>query len=243
MRTKTLICMVALAVSAAISMAQSVYSLNIVGYANVPNPIGYTFQTAPFQVTTAVTNGANEILPVNDGSRDGDQLLIWKGHGWAANGLDNMSPTGFSDSGGNPIPVPILNAGMGYLYYNAQSISNKLTYIGQIRTGTNVVTIPSTVTREYSALGSPIPFVGGIITKGQFSNVGGALDGNAIMRLVTAGGIAKGYDPSYFDSSKSTGFSDSGGNQIPEPQLVPGQGFLFDNQVGPVVTWKQVFNP
>src|SRR5438270_9330702 len=67
MRTKTLLCMAALAAGVATSMAQNVYSLNIVGYANVPNPVGYTFKTAPFQVTTAVTNGANEILPANTG--------------------------------------------------------------------------------------------------------------------------------------------------------------------------------
>jgi len=236
--------MAALAAGAATSMAQNVYSLNIVGYANVPNPIGYSFQTAPFQVTTAVTNGANEILPSNaTGQYDGDQLLKWTGHAWAPFNLDSSSSTGFSDSGGNPVSAPILNMGEGFLYVNNQSGSNNLTYVGQVRTGTNVVTIPSTGTREYSALGSPTPFAGGVSTSLQFVNTGGSLDGNAVMQLVTQGGNPKGFSPSYFDSGSGTGFSDSGGNPIPEPQIPVGGGFLFDNLGGPSVSWKQIFNP
>jgi len=243
MRTKTLLCMAALAAGVATSMAQNVYSLNIVGYANVPNPIGYTFQTAPFQVTTAVTNGANEILPANTGQYDGDQLFMWTGHGWAPFYLDSSQPSGFSDSGGAPLPAPIIASGVGFLYVNNQSGSNNLTYVGQVRTGTNVVSIPSTGTREYSALGSPTPFAGGVRTALQFANPGGSLDGNAILQLVTQAGQPRGFNPSYFDSSQPSGFSDSGGAQVPEPQIPVGGGFLFDNQVGPAVNWTQIFNP
>jgi hypothetical protein len=243
MRTKTLLCMAALAAGVATSMAQNVYSLNIVGYANVPNPIGYTFQTAPFQVTTAVTNGANEILPANTGQYDGDQVYKWTGHSWAPTYLDSTQPTGFSDSGGSMIPAPILNMGEGYLYVNNQAGSNNLTYVGQVRTGTNVVSIPSTGTREYSALGSPTPFAGGVSTALQFTNPGGALDGNAILQLVTQGGNPHGFNPSFFDSTQPSGFSDAGGAQVPEPLIPVGGGFLFDNQVGPAVTWTQIFNP
>jgi hypothetical protein len=235
--------MAALAAGVATSMAQNVYSLNIVGYANVPNPLGYTFQTAPFQVTTAVTNGANEILPANTGQYDGDQLLSWTGHGWATVFLDSTQPTGFSDSGANQAPAPILTSGLGYLYVNNQAGSNNLTYVGQVRTGTNLVNMPSTGTREYSALGSPTPFAGGISTALQFTNPGGALDGNGIMLLVTAGGNPKGFSESYFDSSSGTGFSDSGANSVAEPQIPVGGGFLFDNIAGPAVTWTQIFNP
>jgi len=244
MRTKTLLCMAALAAGVATSMAQNVYSLNIVGYANVPNPVGYSFQTAPFQVTTAVTNGANEILPSNaTGQYDGDQVFMWTGHGWAPLYLDSTSPTGFSDSGGTPQPAPILSSGLGFLYVNNQAGSNNLTYVGQVRTGTNTVSIPSTGTREYSALGSPTPFAGGISTSLQFVNSGGALDGNAVLQLVTQAGQPRGFAPSFFDSGQVSGFSDSGGNPVPEPQIPVGGGFLFDNQVGPAVTWKQIFNP
>src|SRR5437879_3681344 len=111
MRTKVLLGIAALAAGVATSMAQNVYSLNIVGYANVVNAPNYNFQTAPFQVTTAVTNGANEILPANTGQYDGNTLLIWTGTGWRNNNLDSSSPTGFSDANGAPSPAPILSSG------------------------------------------------------------------------------------------------------------------------------------
>jgi hypothetical protein len=239
MRTKTLLCMAALAAGVATSMAQSnVYSLNIVGYANVPIRAGYNFHTAPFRVTTAVTNGANEILPANTGQYDGDAILRWTGTGWLAANLDSASPTGFSDQGGNPIPAPILNSGMGYLYYNGQGVSNNITYVGEVRTGTNIVNIPASP--EYSAIGSPAPLAGGVSTVLQLTNPGGAIDGDAV--LVAVGAIS-GYAASAFDSASGTGFSDQGGNPIPEPQIAVGQGFFFDNLNATPVTWKQVLNP
>jgi hypothetical protein len=243
MRTKLLLGAAALAVSAAASMAQSnVYSLNIVGYANVPNPSGYTFQTAPFRVTTAVSNGANEILPANTGQYDGDTLLIWSGHSWANYGLDSTSPTGFSDASANPIPAPILSPGLGYLYQNNSGISNNLTYVGEVRTGTNVVSLP--YPPEFRAVGSPAPLAGGIISSLQFSNNAGALDGDSIQIMVrTPTGLVKGFAINGFDSTSPTGFSDASANPIPEPQIPVGGGFFFDNANAVSTSWTQILNP
>jgi hypothetical protein len=236
MKAREMVCVVA----AVASISGSSFGANVVGYANVQTPIGFTFQSSPFN--TGVSNGANEVI-VNTGTRDGDQLCIWKGHGWEASYLDSTQPTGFSDSGGGMVPAPILSSGQGYLYVNNQGGSNTITYVGNVRIGTNIILIPSTGDREYSALGSPLPFRGGITSILGFTNYAGALDGNAIMKLkTTASGVPKGFEPAYFDSTQpSTGFSDSGGNPVPEPQIDLGEGFLFDNMVGPAVTWTQVF--
>src|SRR5439155_11124895 len=128
------LCLAALTAGLATSMAQTsnVYSLNIVGYANVPNPIGYTFQSAPF--SSGVSNGANEVLPANTGQNDGDQVLIWTGHAWASRNLDSTSPTGFSDDNGFPVNAPILGAFLGYLYYNSSVTLNNIAYVGNVRT-------------------------------------------------------------------------------------------------------------
>ncbi len=242
MRTTALLCAAVMAAGAATSMAQNVYSLNIVGYANVPNPAGYTFQTTPFQVTTAVTNGANEILPANTGQYDGDQILVWTGHSWNTFNLDSTSPSGFSDNLGNPSAAPILTAGLGYLYYNAQGVSNNITYVGEVRTGTNIVNIPSSP--EFTALGSPAPLAGGVSTVLGLTNSGGTIDGDGIQLMTrTPTGAVQGFNTSSFDSTSTTGFSDALGNPIPEPQIAVGQGFFFDNLNATAVTWKQVLNP
>jgi len=229
--------MAALAAGVATSMAQNVYSLNIVGYANVPNGVGYNFQTAPFKVTTAVTNGANEILPANTGQYDGNALQVWTGTGWANNNLDSSSPTGFSDANGNPSPAPILNPGQGYLYYNGLGVSNNLTYVGEVRTGTNIVHLSS---QQFIAVGSPTPFAGDAITSLQLVNTGGRFDGDDLLILV---GFGAGYASYAFDSSSGTGFSDVNGNPTPGPQIAVGQGFYFHNGLATVNDWVQVFNP
>jgi len=152
--------MAALAAGVATSMAQNVYSLNIVGYANVPNPVGYSFQSAPF--ANGVTNGANEVLPPNVfdaglgyGPYDTDQLLIWNGHSWDVKVLDSTKATGFANLANAQIPAPILSGGMGYLYNNQNTLSTNV-YVGQVRTGTNHIVFPATPT--FSAAGSPVPY-------------------------------------------------------------------------------------
>jgi hypothetical protein len=100
MRTlKALLCLSALAGGLATSVAQNVYSLNIVGYANVANPVQYSFMTTPFKVTTAVSNGANEII-INSGDKEGDQLLIWNGASWNTYVFNSTQPTGFENING-----------------------------------------------------------------------------------------------------------------------------------------------
>src|SRR5271166_2726177 len=83
MRTKTLLCMAALAAGVATSMAQSnVYSLNVVGYVNYPFTLGnYTLVSNPLDNTT---NDLNTILP---GVPDGTSVGLW------STALQDFSPT------------------------------------------------------------------------------------------------------------------------------------------------------
>jgi hypothetical protein len=235
--------MAALAAGVASSMAQSnVYSLNIVGYANVPNPVQYSFMSTPFLVTTAVTNGANEILPANTGQYDGDQVLLWTGVSYRTYGLDSTSPTGFSDSGGTPIGAPILTSGLGFLYNNQSGASNNLTFVGQVRTGTNALPLRAS---PIQLVGSMLPLSGGVASSLGLTNTAAVLDGCEIQKIVrTASGAVKGYSITVYDSSQTTGFSDRNGTpNLPEPQMGVGEGFFFNNQTGAGQTWTQILNP
>ncbi len=77
MRTlKALLCLSALAAGIATTVAQSnVYSLNIVGYVNVPVPSGYSLLANPLKA--GVTNGANEIMTPIDGDNHPDLEWCW----------------------------------------------------------------------------------------------------------------------------------------------------------------------
>ncbi len=244
MRTKTLVCAAALiAAGVATSMAQSnVFSLNIVGYANVPAPSGFTFQSNPLDVGT---NGANEVIP-NSGQWDFSEIHQWTGVNYQVAVFDSSTDdttTGFIDRNGNPIPVPILNSGKGYLL-NRSGASNVVTYVGQVRTGTNVLTYPASAL--VYAVGSPIPYSGGVSTALGFTNSAGNLDFCEVQQaIVNGGGAVTGFKVSVFDSSTddtTTGFIDRNGNQVAEPLIKIGEGFFFNNASGGTRTWTQILS-
>jgi hypothetical protein len=246
--------MAALAAGVATSMAQNVYSLNIVGYANVPTPVGFTFQTNPFDTGT---NGALQVIPnpgdgINPTALDGSEIHEWIGTGFKVSVFDSLTDdtsTGFTTRAGAATPAPVLSSAKGYLFNNAQATSNNITYVGTVRTGTNTVTFP--VSGLPVATGSPIPYAGNPAALG-FTNTGDginptALDGCEIETLVRApNGNAQGFLVRVFDSltdDTTTGFTDRGGSPQPAPQLAVGQGFFFNNTSASPVTWTQVLNP
>jgi hypothetical protein len=243
MRTlKALLCLSALAGGIAVTQAQNVYSLNIVGYANVPNPAQYSFMTTPFKVTTAVSNGANEII-INSGDKEGDQILIWNGASWNTFVMNSAQPTGFEDANGNGVPAPILDSGLGFLYNNQQGVSNNITFVGDVRTGTNNITLRAS---PIQAVGSPIPFAGGVSSALQMNNATGVFDASEIQTLVRnePAGTVSGFFVSVFNSGQAsgTGFENRNGVSLDQPQIKVGQGFFFNNQSGAPITWTQVLN-
>src|SRR5215472_12747397 len=75
MRTKTLLCAAALAAGVVSSMAQSnVYSLNVVGYVNVPMKGGINFNL----LANPLLNANNDITNLyTTAASDGDQIFTW----------------------------------------------------------------------------------------------------------------------------------------------------------------------
>jgi hypothetical protein len=162
--------------------------------------------------------------------------------------------TGFTDQKVNPVAAPILGSGKGFFLVNGSGVATTATFVGQVRTGTNLTAIPARV-NPY-ALGSTLPLAGGITTLG-FANPNvdpsgatstyGPLDGSLIETLKTSSsGQATGYKVSYFDSittDTTTGFTDQKANPVPEPQITVGQGFFFVNGTGVNFNWTQILNP
>jgi hypothetical protein len=250
--------MAALAAGVATSMAQSnVYSLNIVGYANVPTPKGYSFQSNPFDASP--DNKANNVIanpdPTQDysGPWDASNIQSWTGTGWSVLLFDSVTSdttTGFTTTLGAPAPAPVLNSGVAYLINNGQGVSNNITYVGTVRTGTNSITYP--VQAHAFAVGSPLPYSGGISTglgmaQAPTTDYSGKLDGSYVEILkVTTTGQAAGYQVALFDSvttDTTTGFTTTLGAPTPEPQIPVGGGFLFVSQGTAAFTWTQILNP
>jgi len=267
MRTKTLLALAILAGGVATSMAQSnVYSLNIVGYCNVPANAGYSFLSNPLDNGT---NGALQIFPNPNpdptgtagtfGPWDGSNLQEWTGAGWKVSVFDSLTDdttTGFTDvAGTHAVPVPIMGSGKGFLLNNGGAYAtngNNVTFIGNARMGTNTMAIAPRATPY--AIGSMLP-LGGSITSIGFNNPNpdpsgnsgqfGPLDGCNYQRLkVSPSGQAAGYDVTVWDSltdDTTTGFTDVSGTQMkPVPQVTVGQGFFFVNGNPNTFTWTQI---
>jgi hypothetical protein len=161
--------------------------------------------------------------------------------------LDSTKPSGFS-VGGNAAPAPIIVAGQGYLYNNQDVVITTNTYVGTVRTGTNIVSLSGSG-GTYFASGSPLPLAGGISTSLNITNIFdaglgyGPWDDSQVQTPNISGGNITGFNVIIFDSTKPTGFKFPNQTQAPEPQMTVGQGFFLNNQAAATLTWTQVLNP
>jgi hypothetical protein len=224
MRTKLLAAAALLAAGVATSMAQSnVYSLNIVGYVNVP--LGGL--TAIGNSLRAGGDRADEVIPY----ADGNNIQIWNGASWDTWSMDSLSSTCWLNPSGSDAPLaslPILGPGKGFFYGNSTGLTN-ITFVGEVRTGTNTVNIPAGLT----PLSSPLPY-GGLVSTGPINLQ--VQDGDNIQKW---NGVS--WDTYSRDSLSGTGWLAPNGSDGPEPTLNVGEGFFYGNAVG-AFSWQQILN-
>lgn len=232
-----------LAAGLATSLADNVYSVNVVGYVNFPTTVKLTYQSNPLDASGG--NVGTNVIP-NSGTWDTCEIQIWTGTKYQVSVFDSSTDdtsTGFTDRGGNAIPAPALTNGMSYFFNNLSGVSNNITYVGTVRTGTNYITLP--YSPHLSGVASAIPLGGGISSVLELTN-NGSLDTCEIQipRINAAGNISQ-FQVYVFDSSTddtSTGFTDRGGNAVPEPVIQPAGGFIFNNLSGSPQVWTQILN-
>ena len=212
MRTKTLLLAAALgAAGIASSYAQSVYSVNAVGYVNVSCiPQGFTMICNPL----ATTNNTYDVLFPN--VPDGSTVLRWNNTagGFEFNNYQNGwdFPTG--EEGW------VLNVGDGVFFQNAGSTPYVVTFVGEVVQGTNITT--SLVGGGFTMVGSKVPQNGLIQSDLNYQ----PHDGDTVLKWDNSAG---GY---FF-------YNYSGGWDPDEPTLAPGES-VFIQSVG-ANTWTRSF--
>jgi hypothetical protein len=222
MRTKALLSVAAIAASAISAMAQSnVYSLNIVGYATVSLPAGYSLLANP--LSAGATNGAGELgllIP-------SEQILTWNGSGFNYASYDPAFG-GWIDANFAASVPPQLPPGKGFFFFNPAAATN-ITFVGQVVPGpssTNSIPLPA----GYSLVGSALP--------ANVTNISSApvsLPLIASMQVLTWSGSAyvySSYDPAF------GGWIDQNFAAKTAPTYSIGQGFFFFNP-GTATTWSQ----
>jgi len=250
MRTKTLVCAAALAAGVATtSMAQNVYSLNIVGYANVELAAGNGIYANPFDKDG--TNAADVVLNVTPTSNPGGPgldafyLLTWNGSSFDSVFYESDFPgTGWNkDAGGAPgdvRPAPLLPPGKGFF------LTTQLGAFTNVFVG-NVVPAPGTTNTASMAagnsmIGSRLP-VAGSITNVSFNfpqNGHNSSDASAdAYYLLQWNGSS--YTSKFFESDfPGSGWATDagGGTEAVPPILKIGEGFFLSTQLG-AFPWSQ----
>jgi len=227
--------MAALAAGVATSMAQNVYSLNIVGYYNVPLTVGHPFTAVCAQLVNGTPqNRADQIVPY----ADGNNINTFANFAFHESDMDSGSGTGWTDPAtASDLPLtalPILSPGRGFFYGNTVGLTN-ITFVGQVPTGTNTITIASGLT----LVGSMLPYSGLISTTNASNSINFVVpDGTAIN---TFNGVS--YHETDRDSGSGTGWTDAAtSSDTPEPTLAVGQAIFVSNGGAPF-TWTQILNP
>jgi hypothetical protein len=167
MRTKVLICAAALAAASAFtSMAQNVYSLNVVGYINIPLVEG--FQLIANQLDydgTGTNNTSSNVL--GTGLPTGSQVYTWSGTTYNVDTLSTVKGStnvvwskNYSLNPGQGAWLSIPAGGL-----KGVSANSNVTTVGQVQQGAQWAVNPGLpAAGGFSLLGSIVPLSGGLTT-------------------------------------------------------------------------------
>jgi hypothetical protein len=231
MRTKVLIAAAVLAASLASSMAQNVYSLNVVGYVNVTLPSGkFTAVANPLDGSMGGTIPNGNDFATLFGSTNGNiangstvQQFISAANDYGP----AVSYVALSKKWGSTFSMP---PGKAILYNNNGASDTVITFTGQVPQGTyNVATLGS---HQFTLVGSPIP-IGGNITNS--TTVVGLVPSNGDS-VSTFNGAINDYNPpsTWVQLSKKWGNTASS-------TIGVGQGFLYNNNGASANNWVSNF--
>jgi hypothetical protein len=197
MRTKTLLAVAVLtAAGLATSMAQNVYSLNVVGYYNRTVPAGGYALLANQLVQTNNTVAA--LLP---NVPNGTKVLKWTGTTFA-------TASYLSALGGWSVPDMTLGPGEGFFVQNASSTDMTITFVGEVNQESNTLNFSA---NQYSLVGLFTPQAGKISTDFGFP----AQNGDKVLLWNSTTGS---YSTSQYLSAL--------GGWPAEPTLAVGDGFF-----------------
>lgn len=192
-------------------MAQTVYSVNAVGYVNITVPAGQFALLA-----NPLNAGTNTLANVLPDAPNKTEVYKAKADG---SGYDKATKSFGAWVGANTMT---LNPGEGFFVKNGTAADVKLTFVGEVVQGPAVtLSIPN----GYSLLGSPIPQEGKLKTDLQLP----IKNGQAVFLFKADG---SGYDKRSFSFGSWIGG---------EPTLRVGEGFWFNSGTTGATNWTRNF--
>jgi len=237
MRTKTLLLSTLLGAIGTVAVhAQSVYSLNAVGYINVTLEPGFNIVSCP--LITSPDNTIGTVLNNASGALTGAQVYFWSpatgytedtAKNVGSGKTDTTNADGWADGG-----TLVASPGVGFWVNNPRSTNLTVTFVG---------TVPSSnsnpLVAGFNLVGTALPVSGDIV-----SNTLSAFTNYNIGDSVYVYSSTSGYSEFTSATGKPAGHGYLGQWTSAGDPIVPnvGQGFWYDNKVGTTVDWVENFS-
>jgi hypothetical protein len=215
MRIKTLLGLAAFAVSAATCVAQSnVYSVNIVGYVNVPVLANqFALVSNPLKgPSSSITN-----IVLSDAAID---TVIYK---WNGTGYDQTLWFGAADGW-----LPVVDLNLGEAFFIRSPVATTVTFVGEVATGTVNQSIPVGTSLKANSIPVAQAWPGADV-------------GNVDDTIYTWGGT--GWDSTWIYFGAPDGWLDQNNNGPDGPNLTVGRGVAYLNKGTAAINWTRTFNP
>jgi len=227
MRTKALLLTAALGFAgAASSMAQAVYSVNVVGYINLTMKPG--FNLVANQLNATPNNGLSSVLGVVP---DETQVLKFVGNNYTSDSYF-AELGGWITPEGNP-STSTISPGEGFFYFNPNPATDySVTLVGEVRTGN----VSATYAPGFNLVSSIVPQQISLTPANGFTPVDE-------LQYLTFNSATQQYNDalSYF-TELGGWITPEGSPSIPTPAV--GQGFfLFNPSASSSFVWPRTFSP
>lgn len=225
MRTKTLLLTVVLGIaSAASSMAQAVYSVNIVGYVNLTMKPG--FNLVANQLNASPNNGLNSVLPAAPLE---SQVLKFANNNYTTDISDGSA--WLDNATGNPSATTV-SPGEGFFFFNPGTTDSTATLVGEVRTG-NGLTV--TMGPGFNLVSSIVPQQIALSAANGFPQI-------LEVQYLTFNPMTQNYNTTLINDGTQW-LNNETGDPVPAPTPDVGQGFFIFNPGTTPISWSRNFNP
>jgi hypothetical protein len=229
MRTKTLLLTAALgAASIATSMAQAVYSVNIVGYINLTMKPGFNL------IANQLNNGspANRITTLFTDPPEESQVLEFAGGNYHSD-IYIRDLGGWVDAIEGTASTTAVDPGEGIFFFNAALSDHPVTLVGEVILGATTVTLNP----GFTLFSSKVPM--NIDVTPANGLIAGEED-----QFLTFNALTQNYNTGLINLADLGGWVDQVSGTPTAPSLVVGQGaFYFNASVGTPRAWSRTFTP
>ena len=215
--TKVLLCAAALAAGVVSSIAQPVYSLNVVGYVNKSFVSG-----AYVLVGNPLSNGGNDLNTIIPNPPDQTVVNRWNS---SIQDLDSTQPTYFAATH-TWNPNSTIQPGEGFFVIASADFTN--TFVGNVLQGAVVNPVNIIGGGNYVAIASPVP-IGGYLSNVLSGYV--ATDQDVVNTWNVGIQDLDAVQPTYFQAT---------GQWNPDANIAVGDGFFLIRSGGPT-TWTRNF--